>query len=696
VTKVSRLFASAWVRAGVAAGVVLGAVALIVHPASASAVLTVTPVTFNVVGLDSNNVNAGPNQFPVGARICNTGDAAATNVSASFVWGSANTYLTLASGSSQAMSDIAAASCHDVFFTVTVARNAAAYDTARRFSITASADGGVTASSPSPREIYVEHLVSQNRNSIDQISGPSTVYVGDTVTFTLDGATATQGYEQLETFLTLNPDIFQVQSVSATYTSPSGGTNDKLWADACKFDFNPASLTYLACVGPNLYAGGKAGGTVHLSYTVSIVGAGSASLAAMIYDFSGSSFHYNSDFGSVLKSLTVTALPAADVSVTSEHTDPFTRGTNDTYTWTVANAGPSAAGAITVTSTLPASLSFVSGTGAGASCGAVGQLVTCSLAGGLGVGASSTITLSVGVSPSAAGSFTPSVQATSVTHDPDTDNNTATDPTTTVAAATTTTTEPELPTTTTSTTEPELPTTTTSTSVAPTTTTTVAPTTTTVAPTTTTTVAPTTTTMAPTTTTSTTVAPTTTTLHPTTTSTTLHPTTTTTVAPTTTTLHPTTTSTTLHATTTSSTAAPTTSTSKPEDDAVAKVVDLGDKLSSIVEPGEDDATYTFLAGVLPPGLWLTSDGTFGGAPTKEGVYEFDVSVCDLTDGCTVRHVTVKVLGASISAADTPSTPLARTGKNLLTEFALGLLLLVAGRLTQQLLDVRRDGVGLGG
>ena len=54
--------------------------------AYAAAVLTITPLTWNVVGLDSNNVNVGPNNFPVGARVCNTGDTTATNVSSSFNW----------------------------------------------------------------------------------------------------------------------------------------------------------------------------------------------------------------------------------------------------------------------------------------------------------------------------------------------------------------------------------------------------------------------------------------------------------------------------------------------------------------------------------------------------------------------------------------------------------------------------------
>ena len=48
--------------------------------ASAAPNLTVTPITWGIVGLDSNNVNVGPNTFAYGARVCNTGTTAATNV----------------------------------------------------------------------------------------------------------------------------------------------------------------------------------------------------------------------------------------------------------------------------------------------------------------------------------------------------------------------------------------------------------------------------------------------------------------------------------------------------------------------------------------------------------------------------------------------------------------------------------------
>jgi len=40
-----------------------------VLPALAAPVLTIAPITWNVVGLDSNDVTTGPENFPVGARV---------------------------------------------------------------------------------------------------------------------------------------------------------------------------------------------------------------------------------------------------------------------------------------------------------------------------------------------------------------------------------------------------------------------------------------------------------------------------------------------------------------------------------------------------------------------------------------------------------------------------------------------------
>ena len=55
---------------------------------------TLTPVTWNVVGLDSNDVTAGPNVFPVGVRVCNTTATALTGAQARFVWDTTSAYIT--------------------------------------------------------------------------------------------------------------------------------------------------------------------------------------------------------------------------------------------------------------------------------------------------------------------------------------------------------------------------------------------------------------------------------------------------------------------------------------------------------------------------------------------------------------------------------------------------------------------------
>jgi hypothetical protein len=80
--------------------------------------LSITPITWNVVGLDSNNINVGPNNFPVGVRICNTGTSTATNVVSNFVWDNSATYINLRPGSLSTLgiSSLAAGACTDFYY----------------------------------------------------------------------------------------------------------------------------------------------------------------------------------------------------------------------------------------------------------------------------------------------------------------------------------------------------------------------------------------------------------------------------------------------------------------------------------------------------------------------------------------------------------------------------------------------------
>ena len=133
-------------------------------------------------------------------------------------------------------------------------------------------------------------------------------------------------------------------------------------------------------------------------------------------------------FPSTVASNSLDIVDSADVSVTKAHTGSFTVGTNGTFTLTVANAGPGTSGALTVTDALPAGLGFVSGTGAGWTCGAVGSTITCTNSTGLASGGSTAIALTVSVAPAAAPSTTNTATVSAVRADPNTANNSSSDP----------------------------------------------------------------------------------------------------------------------------------------------------------------------------------------------------------------------------------------------------------------------------
>ena len=286
--------------AAIACGRIAVATAALLAAGAAAATLTVTPLAWNVIGLDSNDPASGPRRFPVGARVCS--DVATTGVNVNFELATANPYINVRPGSltSIVVPALAAGACSDAYFEVEVAANAAAYGTTERYRITAN-DGTGLVSTPVPRELFVERLVSQARNEVSDVKvngvsipagGTMSLMVGSVYDITLVGATATQGYNQLESFINFPNTVFQVLSVATTYSV--GGANNRLYADACGWENNPASPNYRSCV----VSDNKAGGSVNTVYTVRIIGGGGTNeaLNTLIYDFSGSSYHYNADY----------------------------------------------------------------------------------------------------------------------------------------------------------------------------------------------------------------------------------------------------------------------------------------------------------------------------------------------------------------------------------------------------------------
>ncbi|MCJ7711015.1 MAG: hypothetical protein MUQ32_09330, partial [Chloroflexi bacterium] len=211
--------------------------------------------------------------------------------------------LAVTGATSVSIGSLAASVCADATFVVSVPRAAASYNKARPYHIEASGTGVTTGQTPAGRQLYVEKLVSQNRNSTLKIAGPggcnaslstcdpamATPVLGSTYTYKLYGSTATS-YEQLEGYLTFPTNLFRIVSAHSDYSV--GASRDTVYVDACGWQPNPAAAGYMSCLGT-----GKAGGDVVITYTVRAIATGSGTLNAMLYDYSGSSYHYNSDYG---------------------------------------------------------------------------------------------------------------------------------------------------------------------------------------------------------------------------------------------------------------------------------------------------------------------------------------------------------------------------------------------------------------
>jgi uncharacterized repeat protein (TIGR01451 family) len=426
-------------------------------------ILEIKPITWDVVGLDSNSVATGPDTFPLGARVCNTGDADAGNVTATFHFDAPLnaffalqgdppphplTLSTLPPGGPASFYDIGPdrpapvpAHCADFYWNVVLARNSSAYNKTQPYHIEVTADALGIVGTPSNRQLFIEHLISQNRNSVNSISGPATVYVGNTYTYTISAKTATGGYEQVVPTVNFPDTIFRIRDVSATYAVPTAphNTNTATYADACGWDPDATSGTYRSCIGPANYPGGKAAGNpISTTITVDIIAGGTATVTTLIYDFSGSSYHYNSDFGVGVNSLTITATSAPagpDLTIAKTHGGTFSRGqVGATYSITVTNDGSADTDGslVTVTDTLPAGLTATAINGLGWSCSAPPTL-TCTRTDVLPATASyDPITVTVDVAANAPGLVT-NTATVSGGGDVEPGNNSASDPTTILA-----------------------------------------------------------------------------------------------------------------------------------------------------------------------------------------------------------------------------------------------------------------------
>src|SRR5205085_143522 len=119
------------------------------------------------------------------------------------------------------------------------------------------------------------------------LSGPTTVVLGQTVTYTMTGSTAPGGYGQLVFEMPFGP-MFQMTSASITGTTPSPSyTVGTIYANASGWQADPSQAAYDSQTGTNPIPGGNFGSNVTGTFTVKAVALGSTTLHGLIYDNSG-------------------------------------------------------------------------------------------------------------------------------------------------------------------------------------------------------------------------------------------------------------------------------------------------------------------------------------------------------------------------------------------------------------------------
>ncbi|CAN5303941.1 hypothetical protein BH11PSE11_BH11PSE11_11360 [soil metagenome] len=234
----------------------------------------------------------------------------------------------------------------------------------------------------------------------------------------------------------LNPGQSANYTLTVTNNGPSGDAGTITVTDTL-----PAGLAYVSAVGTGWACGAVGqvitctrGGTLASGTSAPgilvTVNVAAAATGAKVNTASVASSVPARDTTAANNTATDSFTIAADLAIAISLPGAIIPGSNAAYSVFVSNGGPvDEPGPITVSTTLQTGLSYVSGTGAGWSCGAVGQVVTCTRAGSLAAGATaSTLVLTVAVAGTVAGAVSTTVSVAGTAGlDNNLANNTATD-----------------------------------------------------------------------------------------------------------------------------------------------------------------------------------------------------------------------------------------------------------------------------
>ncbi|HXI14272.1 MAG TPA: choice-of-anchor Q domain-containing protein [Thermoanaerobaculia bacterium] len=345
---------------------------------------------------DLSILKTGPASFTPGSNITytinvtNSGPSVATGVTLNDPTPAGLTFVSASGACSTSVSPCALGSMQPgTSATITVT-----YDVPSSYtgSITNSASVSSVTTDPTTNNTSTAAATSSSQADLGITKiAPASFTPGQNVTFTI---TVSNNGPSNATGVTLNdPTPAGLSFVSAT---------------------SPCSAGVAPCALQDLVSGGSS--TISVTYAVpaSFSGTTISNTASIFSQTSDPNGNNNS------KTVTVSGVPSADLSVMKSVTPLFTPGRDVTYTLTVTNNGPSNAANVTLTDPTPAGLTLLS---ASAPCA---NGFPCPL-GSLNSGAVRVITATYRVSPSfTGGTITNTASVSSGTNDPVSSNNSAT------------------------------------------------------------------------------------------------------------------------------------------------------------------------------------------------------------------------------------------------------------------------------
>ncbi len=322
-------------------------------PVKAQVSLTLVILSYDRIGIDSNNPNGtdsqgnpiGPDRSNIQARITNNGSEPATNVVVSFQWTTANTYVNLSPYETvvASLGNLNPGQQMDIFWLVEIARNKSAVNTTRGFRIDVTSDQTSAAAS---QTLTVEGLNSQSQDSSNIVNAPSTVYVGDTFVVEAE-ATINRSPSYISFPLQFDRSLFELCQVRLDYYMNANFSGN---VSLTEYD-----IYYSVPGGSIPYHG------VRAYFTLRAVRAGIGRFASLQMDVNRNqtSFDYNSTIWQ--NSMQVISLNPSLTISKSDSPDPAPPGGNITYTITYGNTGYGNATNVVITDSLPGNTSYVSG-----------------------------------------------------------------------------------------------------------------------------------------------------------------------------------------------------------------------------------------------------------------------------------------------------------------------------------------------